>query len=277
MAEKCFNEKCDIYSLGIIMWELQTRQLPFSDNKLFFSALEKRIIYDDLRPTVKEEEWNDSDYLLLMKRCWHSNPNLRPSAEKVIACVEDMKSGVSGPVAERIVPIIDLEEKDKNTSTLQIIHSSRSFARTISVKDLSGALQRGGKPRQWNKLGGKEDKRKPSLVEQETSTTHSLKTLNEVKMSGRSKTFLQQFRKNSKNWQLLEHQLPFDSDTSTGVITDPNSNSEENIHSSLQSKPSNDFSESKTEKTGEEKTEEKTEDKTNTDSSFSQADDDSDD
>ena len=87
-----YDEKVDIYSLGVVMWEMTTKKIPFEDCQLFSSELELQIIENDLRPTVNPAEW-DNNYLQLTKCCWDRNPSKRPSAEEVLACVSKLKKG----------------------------------------------------------------------------------------------------------------------------------------------------------------------------------------
>ncbi|RHZ61731.1 hypothetical protein Glove_346g30 [Diversispora epigaea] len=69
----------DIYSLGMIMWQLTSGHRPFHDKehgpKLILDIL------DGKRPEITEdtpELWAN-----LMKRCWHPNPSQRPTIQEI--------------------------------------------------------------------------------------------------------------------------------------------------------------------------------------------------
>lgn len=77
---KPFDEKADIYSFGIIMWQLLTREEPFSE----FSELEpfiKAVAINNYRPPMPPGTNQKLSYLI--HRCWHPQPNLRPSFTEI--------------------------------------------------------------------------------------------------------------------------------------------------------------------------------------------------
>ncbi|POG76757.1 kinase-like domain-containing protein, partial [Rhizophagus irregularis DAOM 181602=DAOM 197198] len=70
-----FSKESDIYSLGMIMWELTTGCKPFAnvehDHSLIFN------IIDGVRPEITKD--TPECYANLMKSCWDSDPKKRPS------------------------------------------------------------------------------------------------------------------------------------------------------------------------------------------------------
>lgn len=93
MAPEAFKDKytvaSEVYSVGIIMWELATRKPPFYQSKSNVLALANEI-QDGNRPSmddIKSVSWpNDnlrSEYIELMKACWHQNSEQRPKVVDV--------------------------------------------------------------------------------------------------------------------------------------------------------------------------------------------------
>jgi len=88
-----FTEKADVYSFGIIMWEIMSREFPFQEFKQFQKFMGKdsdgkdhyilkareikqAIIDDGLRPTVPDG--TPDDFAQLMQECWRKSPTERP-------------------------------------------------------------------------------------------------------------------------------------------------------------------------------------------------------
>ncbi|PUZ77965.1 hypothetical protein GQ55_1G415600 [Panicum hallii var. hallii] len=69
------SEKIDVYSFGIVMWELLTGEEPYSDMRA--AEIIGGIVNDSLRPQIPS--WCDPEWKALMESCWSSDPTGRPS------------------------------------------------------------------------------------------------------------------------------------------------------------------------------------------------------
>ncbi|CAG8649464.1 5594_t:CDS:2, partial [Dentiscutata erythropus] len=76
-----YTDKSDIYSLGVILWELTSRHEPFRYFKCNPQDLKSKIIKDKLRE--KNVPGTHDDYLNLYKSCWEDNPSKRPKLQNV--------------------------------------------------------------------------------------------------------------------------------------------------------------------------------------------------
>eukprot|EP01130_Rhizamoeba_saxonica_P014259 TRINITY_DN6214_c0_g2_i1.p1 TRINITY_DN6214_c0_g2~~TRINITY_DN6214_c0_g2_i1.p1 ORF type:complete len:1284 (-),score=293.69 TRINITY_DN6214_c0_g2_i1:50-3901(-) len=121
-SSKSYDETSDIYSFGMVLWELASREVPFSEyeeyitkrsevlsdvqlsDPHFISSLESQgfyiegdsaiqelyqehevknaIINEDLRPTIPED--TPSAIASLIRDCWQKGSKLRPSLDEII-------------------------------------------------------------------------------------------------------------------------------------------------------------------------------------------------
>jgi len=90
----------DIYSFGIILWEMITLKSPFTDYTNMQSFI-KGVISGD-RPDlslVRETKLQD-----LLKRCWSSNPKNRPSFRTILQRIDTalVSQAISDPAAQHM-------------------------------------------------------------------------------------------------------------------------------------------------------------------------------
>jgi serine/threonine protein kinase len=77
---KPYTKAADIYSFGIIMWEFTSGIPAFNDRSHDFDL--SLDICIGLRPKIIEG--TPPVYARLMKRCWNSDPNKRPTVDELV-------------------------------------------------------------------------------------------------------------------------------------------------------------------------------------------------
>lgn len=82
--KKLYTEKADVYSYGIILWELLTRQMPFAEAEAFTIPV---LVTKGKRPTLPKKV--PKDYGKLMEKCWHQKGEKRPSFEEIVQRLDE--------------------------------------------------------------------------------------------------------------------------------------------------------------------------------------------
>jgi serine/threonine protein kinase len=75
-----YDEKADIYSFGIIMWEVLTRRQPYAGRNFMGVSLD---VLEGRRPQLPND--CPHHFAKIMKKCWHANANTRPVMEDILA------------------------------------------------------------------------------------------------------------------------------------------------------------------------------------------------
>ncbi|GAM27829.1 hypothetical protein SAMD00019534_110050 [Acytostelium subglobosum LB1] len=79
-----YTEKADVYSFGIILWEILTGMLPFDEYPVarsqFISQLEDAIC-EGMRPTIPAAA--PAAFASLIQDCWHKEPQSRPTFAQI--------------------------------------------------------------------------------------------------------------------------------------------------------------------------------------------------
>ena len=74
-----FNEKNDIYSFGLILWELFTETIPFN---VKLKDVKNYVLNEKLRPEIKDDI--DKEIANLIRECWDTEPANRPECESIL-------------------------------------------------------------------------------------------------------------------------------------------------------------------------------------------------
>ena len=75
-----YGESADVFSFGVVMWEVLTRHQPYAGRNFMGVSLD---VLEGRRPQIPGD--CPADFRRVMKRCWHSNPDRRPRMEDVLA------------------------------------------------------------------------------------------------------------------------------------------------------------------------------------------------
>ncbi|XP_050121112.1 probable serine/threonine-protein kinase SIS8 isoform X1 [Malus sylvestris] len=85
------DEKCDVYSYGVILWELSTMQQPWGGMNPMqvvgaVGFQHRRLdIPDNIDPAIAD----------LIRKCWQTDPKLRPSFAEIMAILKPLQKPIS--------------------------------------------------------------------------------------------------------------------------------------------------------------------------------------
>src|SRR5438128_10929623 len=79
------NEKSDIYSLGVLFWEISSGKSPFSDVPIYKINLE--IVNGKREVSIVN---TPSEYQQLYENCWKEEPNQRPDINEVLEVLNQL-------------------------------------------------------------------------------------------------------------------------------------------------------------------------------------------
>ncbi|KAL9334894.1 hypothetical protein Peur_072075 [Populus x canadensis] len=91
------DEKCDVYSFGVILWELSTLQQPWGGMNpmqvVGAVGFQHRSldIPNDMDPAIAD----------IIRKCWQTDPRLRPTFAEIMAALKLLQKPITGPQVPR--------------------------------------------------------------------------------------------------------------------------------------------------------------------------------
>ncbi|XP_027180097.1 serine/threonine-protein kinase STY8-like isoform X1 [Coffea eugenioides] len=102
IEHKLYDHKADVFSFGIVLWELLTRDIPYSDLTPLQAAI--GVVQQGLRPAIPKH--THPKLVELLEKCWQQDPTHRPNFSQIL---ENLQR-----IAKEVVDEVEDRQKDKS-------------------------------------------------------------------------------------------------------------------------------------------------------------------
>ncbi|CAM8902390.1 unnamed protein product [Rhodiola kirilowii] len=86
IEHKAYNHKADIFSFGILLWELLTGEVPYSQLTPLQAAV--GVVQKGMRPSTPKD--THPKLVSLLENCWQQDPTLRPNFSDITPILQDI-------------------------------------------------------------------------------------------------------------------------------------------------------------------------------------------
>jgi Protein tyrosine and serine/threonine kinase len=129
-----YNRSVDVYSFGVMLWELWYRRSPFARIKMF--RLYEAVVEENVRPDC----FDDDLLTQLCRMCWDANPKVRPTFPQILDMLAEVRNQLPRILKARKAREAKAKaEQRKERKTTRNKRSSRSDVQRISNSKGAGS------------------------------------------------------------------------------------------------------------------------------------------
>ena len=139
MQHNPYTEKADVYSYGMMLWEILTRKLPFA-SYTFQHQVEDDVVRG-IRPDIPDDCW--PEYATLIEESWNANPAKRPDFHEVVDRLADLIRTEIGEEEFRFpmfpgARMLEHKRKQESAGNVQV---SGSLMKHLTESDIPSPIQ----------------------------------------------------------------------------------------------------------------------------------------
>jgi serine/threonine protein kinase len=91
MSNEPYTEKADVWSFGMVLYELTTNKIPYDYCKNNIPFLTKEVTEHKKTPPIPEGIEIHPTLRELMNQCWNWDPQQRPSFSQIVQTLRNVK------------------------------------------------------------------------------------------------------------------------------------------------------------------------------------------
>eukprot|EP00252_Welwitschia_mirabilis_P018011 TRINITY_DN40158_c0_g1_i1.p2 TRINITY_DN40158_c0_g1~~TRINITY_DN40158_c0_g1_i1.p2 ORF type:complete len:538 (-),score=92.25 TRINITY_DN40158_c0_g1_i1:2298-3911(-) len=133
---KPHNKKVDVYSFGIVLWEIITGKIPYEDMIPVQAAF--AVVHKNARPAIPEH--CPPPIQKLMEKCWSQNPDKRPESWQIVKILEQFEHALHTDGTLNQCQVLCINEKKHGVHRWKKLGGRISGTAAISPSPSKGDL-----------------------------------------------------------------------------------------------------------------------------------------
>jgi serine/threonine protein kinase len=127
------TKESDCYAFGMVIYEVLSRQIPFTSDKNKWTVMQKVIEGGrPERPKGVKGEWFVGDLWKTLEMCWAAEPESRPSIQAVFECLEQVPRDWK-PSSPQMDEDVEVDEYESSIGISAVSNSSRLADRVFNL------------------------------------------------------------------------------------------------------------------------------------------------
>ncbi|CAH9123611.1 unnamed protein product [Cuscuta epithymum] len=133
IKRKSYGRKVDVYSFGLILWEMVTGFIPYEDMTSVQAAF--AVVNKNTRPTIPMD--CPPSMKTLIEQCWCLQPDKRPEFSQIVKVLEQFETSLANDGTLNQVPSSLLFQQDQHKKGQGLLQRMQKFGVLTQSKQRS--------------------------------------------------------------------------------------------------------------------------------------------